>query len=579
MNKLWADYFEHSFLGHVYLGHFNWQMIKDFPCQTQPDKEQGDYLCKQVVQFIDEHLDETILQSEGKLPDSYLCALKKTYYTKLICDKEVGGGAFTNINAFRTLQAAFHRSIPAGLAMGVSNAFGIAALIPTLPECEFKKFVIDHVRKGILSGWADTEPSGAGNWFPSTKAVSNDGGRTFTINGDKCYIGNGSVADILIVSATIEREGADPECALFAINTQSKGFSVRRNHDFMGIDGSPIAAISLKDVTVGKNQLLETPESHWRDTLLLEPISALGRMFTVVAASSAISKKCLSNILKFQQQRVHDGRPIKHYKKIQSLTAKTAAEIFALDGVIEWCLLGSDGPLLPNRWWEQTAAKNIVSLTTTRIADRAISILGAGGYEKAESKRILGLPDFPAEQNYRDSRAFRISGGVDFLVDLQAAQRWLTAFFYNEKFDYCEWRKALNVSKPTPIADHLLCAKSVEHLNYLQVVTKNLGDLVQSIVEKFTINKLTEMQPMIILFNRIANEVFTVAVTIARARSRAGESCIEQVAEEYATEGIVRIQMLWSKLQNEIKLIDSKDSCRERIVDFVNTNTQLFCLS
>jgi alkylation response protein AidB-like acyl-CoA dehydrogenase len=580
MNKSWADYFEQSFLGHVYLGHFHWELIKDFPSQESSDKSLGDQLSREVVHFIDEHLDEASLEAERKLPVRYLNALRKTIYPKLVCGQEMGGGALTHMNAFRVLQAAFNRSIPAGFAIGLSNAFGIASLIPALPECEFKSYVVDRVSRGVLSGWADTEPTGATNWYRSTKAVSADGGKTYVINGEKCYIGNGSIADVLIVSATIEQSGKPLEVALFAVDTRAEGFSVRKDHDFMGIDGSPISALSFKDVVVGRHQLLEIPEGHWREALLIEPLSALGRMFTVVAATTAISKRCLGHILAFQKERFDDGKPLAHYRKIQALTAKTAAEVFAQDSVVEWCLLGSDGPLLPNRWWEQTAAKNIASQSSSRIADRAISMLGAGGYEKAESKRLLGLADYPTEREYRDVRAFRISGAVDFMVDLLAANRWLNAFFYNENFDYRKRRQSLKSSGTSVIEDSFLSPKNLEHLNQLQTITQTLGDSIQTAAEKFTFERLTELQPIIILFNRIANEIFTLASTIAKARVLAstGSSWANATAEEYAMESMLKIKMWQAKLQNEIDLVEKDDCRRERIIEEVVANAEMFFL-
>jgi len=174
--------------------------------------------------------------------------------------------------------------------MSLSNSFGVAALLPALPDCDFKRYVTERVAQGVLSGWADTEPGGAANWLPSTRAVSQDGGKTYVINGDKCYIGNGSVADLLIVSVTIEQDGVAPDCALFAVETNAPGFTVHRNHDFMGIRGAPIAALRFKDVVVERKQMLEIPEKHWRNALLIEPISALGRALAGREGADAVGR-------------------------------------------------------------------------------------------------------------------------------------------------------------------------------------------------------------------------------------------------------------------------------------------------
>ena len=580
MNKSWADYFEKSFLAHVYLGHFNWDLIKDFPSQEKGDEAIGDRMCREVVAFIDENLDDAALLREGKLPAAFLAAVKKTPYPKLVCKKSLGGAELSNINVFRILQRAFDRNIPAALAMSMSNSFGVAALLPAYGEGDFKDFVTKRVTEGILSGWADTEPAGAANWLPMTKAISGDGGQTFEITGEKCYIGNGSVADVLLVSTTIEQDGKKPDCFLFAVDTTSKGFSVRKNHDFMGIAGAPIAALRFDRVKVDRRQLLETTEKHWRDTFLIEPLSALGRMFTVVAVTTAISKKCLQDMLSFQEQRIIDSRKLKTYKKIEALVTKTAAEIFALDSVVEWCLLGSDGSDLPNRWWEQTAAKNIASLAATRIADRAISLLGASGYERAESKKRLGLNEYPTERYYRDARAFRISGGVDFLIDHQASHRWLTSFFFNENFDHKARFADLRELSPIPRLDPDLSEENLRHLLALNQATKDLGENIQDVVSRFGIEELREMQPVIILFNRYANEIFTMSVTIARAKrlAKSTDSKMGRLAEEYCFEGVLKLEVLFSKLKSELGLVESKSSRREDVANLVKTHPKTFSI-
>jgi len=72
MNRSWADYFEQSFLGHVYLGKFHWDLLRDFPLQTVEAGETGDRACESVLRFIDEYLDEARLGGVGVCPGNFL---------------------------------------------------------------------------------------------------------------------------------------------------------------------------------------------------------------------------------------------------------------------------------------------------------------------------------------------------------------------------------------------------------------------------------------------------------------------------------------------------------------------------
>ncbi len=340
----------------------------------------------------------------------------------------------------------------------------------------------------------------------------------------------------------------------------------------MGITGSPVAALSFDSVRVTSDQRLVSPYGHWRDTFMIEPTSALGRMLTVVSATSSLSKKSLKYMAQFRMKREINGKPLGEYGKIQALIAKSTAEVFALDSVIQWSLAGSDGDNLPNRWWEQTATKNIVTLAASRLADRAISFMGASGYEKAAV--------YPTEKLYRDARGFRISGGVDFMIDLQAAQRWLKAFFYNDEFDRKKWMDQFEVKKRLNIDDSVLGPECTRILNRIRTDARDLGELIQQLISKHSYEELCKQQSLLILMNRVANEIFTIAATLARARKRAidSETFAISIAEEYAAEGLLKINGFWEKIRLEVAMSGPVQQRRVSIGHYLDGHMLDFCL-
>jgi hypothetical protein len=57
-----------------------------------------------------------------------------------------------------------------------------------------------------------------------------------------------------------------------------------------------------------------------------------------------------------------------------------------------------------------------------------MSLLAAEGAETAHSKTRRGAPALPVERLFRDARVLRITGGVDFTVDLWAAEAMLARY-------------------------------------------------------------------------------------------------------------------------------------------------------
>ena len=431
MNYLWAKNIEKSFLANIYLGNFRWNLIEKFPEQSTSDKEIGDRLCKRIDQILTENVKKEEVEETGNLPVRFLKIIAEEGFTRLQLPKSYGGYELSHYNTFRVMQTAIRNCFSAGFTLATHNAFGAGSIISALPDGYLKDYILDQLLKGGFSGWADTEPTGAANRLASTTATLSEDREHYIINGRKVYIANGAIADILIVSTTVTKEDNSNEGCLFIVDTKNQGFSVDRIHNLMGIRGFPIGALSFDNVKVHKNKMVTMREGHWRDTFLLEPISALGRMYSVVTGSLAVAKKCMEWMIAFCNRKKIDGLSLGKYEEIQRKISQTAAEIFAIESVVKWGLIDVTFDNLADRWWELFSTKNISSLFANDIADRTISILGAEGYEKAHSKKEIGYAPIELEQLFRDIRGLRISGGVDFQIDNRSTQLWLDAFYYN----------------------------------------------------------------------------------------------------------------------------------------------------
>ncbi|WP_157767653.1 acyl-CoA dehydrogenase family protein [Actinosynnema pretiosum] len=95
----------------------------------------------------------------------------------------------------------------------------------------------DSALGGVISAGAGAEVAGAANQRRTTVAAPVDGG--YRITGEKVFIGNGSVAVLLDVSATVVAAGGSESVRLFFVETGSPGFAVVGRHEFMGFAGRP----------------------------------------------------------------------------------------------------------------------------------------------------------------------------------------------------------------------------------------------------------------------------------------------------------------------------------------------------
>ena len=158
------------------------------------------------------------------------------------------------------------------------NTFGLlGAMVECRPDIVLR--IIHQMvhaqrnEKKLFWSWAITEP-GAGTdvedgeamatMRPSTHAEKIDGG--YRINGTKCFITNGSLADYVI--ATIPADPARPKesMATFFIPSVSEGFSVGRVERKCGQKASQTAELYFKDVFVPDENVWEPPGRGLRHT-------------------------------------------------------------------------------------------------------------------------------------------------------------------------------------------------------------------------------------------------------------------------------------------------------------------------
>jgi alkylation response protein AidB-like acyl-CoA dehydrogenase len=528
----------HGFLGQLFAGRLRWDLLAAFPTQDPGDVQRGDAVIAELRAFLRAHVDPDEVEASGALPRGYADGLRAHHLLNLQPGPELGGRGLSFINVMRAIEAAMAWCLPAGYVLALQNGFGAGALVPAIPAGPTLDYVRTRLAAGAVSGWADSEPSGAGNTHMTTTAVpAPDGG--YLVTGEKIFIVNGSIADLLVVTASLER-GAGRETQVFFVDTRTPGFRVRMVHELMGLRGLPIAALTLDRVHVPAEAMLATAEPHWRDTPLLEPVSSLARMYVIVAASLAVARRCVQWSAEFIARRSVDGQPLAGYEEIRRLVADNAAEVFAMESVAHASLIGLDHRNLATRWFEQVAAKNLASRGCGRVVDRTMSLMSAEGYETAASKARRGAPPVPLERALRDARAFRIAGGVDFLVDYYAVRDGLLA---------------LDDPPPTaiasdPIADPRLSRRNAAHLAQAAAEVERLGLHCRELRRRHDLGELHRRQRTLILIGRIAHELFAISAALARAAAL-GDGASQALADVYGTRAHHRIAAWWLELAAE----------------------------
>lgn len=542
-------------MGDLAAGRLRWDMIFPFPQDSDEDRKIGDESVAQLSALLIDQVDPEEIDRSGELPDDLVDLLRRDGWLALGTAPELGGRGLSAFNAFRAVHTAASWSMPVAQVMAVQAAIGVGALLPVVPAGPLRDHLLDRVSAGMISGSADTEAGGAANQGRQTTATPVDGGAAFLLNGEKIHIGNGPLAQTLIVSATIHENGS-PARRLFVVDRDSPGFQIHARHEFMGLRGFPVAALTFTDVRVPREHMLV--ESNQHDTRLTPKLVELivtGRMYLIAAPSLAVARRCVGWMREFAGRRVIDGRPLTDYDQIQREIADSLADTFAIDTVTRWCLHDRPGRAA-NLLLEQNAAKNIASVTCWRVLDRTMSLLAGEGFETAASKAARGAAPLPLERAYRDARAFRISGGVDYLLDYWGSQLFTLSQYYPEHDE------ATRIEAGPP--DTSWCARTPltsRNQRHLAEVSRQTHLFAQTMLRwsrERSRQQLGGQQRRLILLNQVLNELTTAALVLARAASSAGAPVdptapddVQELADLACTTARTRLADYWNQLGEE----------------------------
>jgi len=250
--------------------------------------------------------------------------------------------------------------------------------------------------KAIMS-WALTEPN-AGSDVGSmrTKAVLK--GDYYVVNGSKCFITAGGVADMYTAFVRTGNEKGRRGLAGLVVDRDTPGFSIGKIENKLGMRGSQTTELIFEDAKVPKENLLGEEGGGWH--ILIESIkeTRLG----IAAQALGISQGALDYAVNYAKQRIQFGKPISEFQGIQFMLADMKIQVEASRALIYQGASMLDRGIRDILPYAATA-KCFASDTAMRVTTDAVQILGGYGYMK----------DYPVERMMRDAKSTQITEGTN----------------------------------------------------------------------------------------------------------------------------------------------------------------------
>lgn len=230
-----------------------------------------------------------------------------------------------------------------------------------------------------------------------------DGG--YSVNGTKTWISNGSISDVAIVIATIDRSLGPRGLAAVLVDRNQSPYQTRELEK-MGMKSFPTSELIFDNVLVPEDHLIAAPGKGLKTTLRT---FELARSMMAVC-SVGLSRAALSLAVSYAQERKQFGREIGTFQLIQAMIAdmRTRTDAAALLTYRAFWLM-DQGERCDA---ESAMAKFYATEAAVQTASECVQILGAYGLSE----------EYPAERYFRDARMLTIPDGTTQIQKLIVAR-------------------------------------------------------------------------------------------------------------------------------------------------------------
>ena len=424
-----------SFARDIFHGRLSWNLIHPFPQQTEADKKIGSDYQEKLKVFLEAHLNPDDVDKTCEIPYEVIKGLADLGAFAMKIKPEYDGLGLSQVNYNRAIHLIASYCGSTAVLLSAHQSIGVPTPLSLFGTDEQKKKYLPRFRKGAISGFALTE-AGAGSdpRNMKTTATPTEDGKHYLINGEKLWITNGNMANVLIVMAhtppKISTEGGSvsgrekgkekKQITAFIVETNTPGFEVSYRCSFMGLHGVKLGLLRFNNVKVPKENIL----SGEGQGLKIAFITLNTGRLTVPAAVTGMSKWCLSVARVWSKERKQWGLPIGEHEAVATKLAAMAANTFAMDAVTWLSSHMADQKKLDIRL-EAAMAKMFCAETSWKLIDDTLQIRGGRGYETGPSLKGRGEPGYPVERMFRDARINLIIEGTSQIMRLFVAREAL----------------------------------------------------------------------------------------------------------------------------------------------------------
>jgi butyryl-CoA dehydrogenase len=349
-----------------------------------------------VREFADKEIIPTakVCEIDGTFPRELYRKAFEMGLTTFTLPEEYGG-AGGDIFTYALLKEELARG-DSGFSGTIAGAYLGSVPVKIAGNAYHMKTVADVLTEGGIMSFALTESS-AGSDAAALRTKYARKGDRFVLNGSKCFISNGEVADLYTLFATVDPALGAKGISAFLVPRSAAGISIGKHEDKMGYRTSCTNDVILEDVEIPVENLIGEEGKG------MELVKRTLGYTRPTAGASAIgnAQYAYEVAVEYSKVRTTFGKPICKNQGISFILADMYTHLEAARQMVWHSCRCADAGIVDFRLF--SASKVFAADVGMKVTTDAVQILGGYGYSK----------EYPVEKRMRDAKIYQIFEGAN----------------------------------------------------------------------------------------------------------------------------------------------------------------------
>ena len=262
-------------------------------------------------------------------------------------------------------------------------------------EEQKRKYLPDLLSGKKIGAFGLTEPN-AGTDASGQQTLAVLEGDHYVLNGSKCFITNGNVADTFVVFAMTDKSKGNHGISAFIVEKDFPGFSTGKHEKKMGIRGSSTCDLIFEDCIVPKENLLGKEGKGFKIAMHTLDGGRIG----IAAQALGLAEGALERTIEYVKERKQFGRAIGQFQNTQFQLADMATKVQAAQYMVYRAAVAKATQKTYSV--EAAMAKLYAAEVAMEVTTKAVQLHGGYGY----------IREYDVERMMRDAKITEIYEGT-----------------------------------------------------------------------------------------------------------------------------------------------------------------------